>query len=138
MSAEALEPPDQQEPALSQRDALRAATTALARAGWELKTAEIDLVGNRARIEVSRGSRHVTLDVQNGAASVTREELEHVLVAVGRRGDRYMAERIRPRLLGREKFEAGAVQDALRFFSDYLEDNGTGELVGGEAWILLT
>lgn len=115
-------------------EAVRKAERALERAGWMLKNADIDLVNNRARIEVARGSRYVTLDVRNGQASVTREEMDQREIAVGRRGDRARVTRIEPRLLGRERFPVGGVRNALRFFADYIDQNGSGELVGGEAF----
>lgn len=119
------------------RQAMRLAETSLGLAGWSLKTAEIDLVNKTARIEVAMGSRYVTFDVRNGNASVTREEMDRQTIAVGRRGDRFRTERIRPRLIGRDKFTALGVRSAMRFFADYLDANGTGLLVGRQALALL-
>ena len=108
---------------------------ALACSGWELKSAEIDMVGCTARIEVSRGGRHVTLDVRQGKATVSREVWDIEQATVGRRGDRSVVERIVPNFLGRARFESA--QLALRYFADYIEGNGNGQLVGRDAFQLL-
>ncbi len=115
--------------------ALGRARLALACSGWELKSVEIDMVGRAARIEVSRGGRHVTLDVRQGKASVSRESWDLEQAPVGRRGDRFVAVRLAPRFLGRERFDSA--QAALRYFADYIDGNGNDQLVGHEAFQLL-
>lgn len=118
-------------------NAMRMAQATIERAGWELKTAEIDLSNMRARIEVERDGRYVTLDVQHGKASVTREQMDREHVTVGRRGDRSVVTRIRHRFLGREKFLVGGVRSALRYFANYIDENGNGQLAGRQAFSLL-
>lgn len=115
--------------------ALGRARHALACSGWELKNVEIDMVGRVARIEVSRGGRHVTFDVRHGKATVSRELWDIEQSTVGRRGDRSVVERIVPYFLGRAHFES--VQSALRYFADYIDNNGNGQLVGMSAFQLL-
>ncbi len=115
--------------------ALGRARLALAYSGWELKSVEIDMVGRTARIEVSRGGRHVTLDVRQGKASVSRELWNIEQSTVGRRGDRSVVERIVPYFLGRARFES--VQSAIRYFADYIDGNGNGQLTGIDAFQLL-
>lgn len=121
--------------ALSTALALGRARVALACAGWELKNLEIDQVNARARIEVSRAGRHVILDVREGAASVSRESWDVEQTVTGRRGDRAIVERVVPRFLGRERFEDTLT--ALRYFADYIDSNGNGQLVGHEAFQLM-
>lgn len=85
---------------------------------------EIDIEAGRARVEVRR--RHdgytLTLDVRNGVGSITREMMQFDVVAVGRRGDRFMAERCSMRFLGRTRLVGGA-RSALRSFAGMIGDN---------------
>lgn len=115
--------------------ALGRARLLLACSGWELRSAEIDMVGRTARIEVSRGGRRVTLDVRHGRASVSRETWGVEQSAVGRRGDRSVVERIVPHFLGRARFESAPL--AIRYFADYIDSNGNGQLIGSHALRLL-
>ena len=105
----------------------------LERAGWFLLSAELDLVGGAARIEVrSADGLYVTFDARGGGASITRERVAHETVAVGRRGDRGMVERSKMRFIGRTKFPGGA-RTAMRWFADYLGDNARASFPAKEA-----
>ena len=64
----------------------------------------------------------LTLDVRHGAGSITREMLRRETAAVGRRGDRFLAERLSMQFLGRTRVIGGA-QAALRAFADTIGDN---------------
>ena len=47
--------------------------------------------------------RIVTFDSRNGSTSITREQTSVALVAIGRKGDRFMTERETIRFLGRTR-----------------------------------
>jgi hypothetical protein len=101
------------------------AATALNRMGYRLLAVEIDLDAGRARVEVRRHDGYtLTLDVRNGAGSITREMLLRETVAVGRRGDRFLADRLSMKFLGRTRVIGGA-RAALRTFADTIGDNAT-------------
>lgn len=102
---------------------------ALESMGWELLTCEIDLACAAARIELRCGDRHVTLDAREGRASITRERRVAKSVAVGRRGDRFLAERVGYELIGRTRHEG--VRSALRHLCSYVASNGTRALPPG-------
>lgn len=97
---------------------------ALSRVGFRLLAVEIDLTAGRARVEVKRHDGYMlTLDVRNGAGSITRERQRETVVAVGRRGDRFLANRLLMEFLGRTRV-VGA-RAALRCFADFIADNST-------------
>lgn len=97
---------------------------ALERIGYRLLAAEIDVDAGRARVEVRRHDGYtLTLDVRNGAGTITREMQRCETVAVGRRGDRFRADRLSMEFLGRARV-AGA-RAALRAFADMIGDNVT-------------
>jgi hypothetical protein len=99
------------------------AATALDRMGYRLLAVEIDLDAGRARVEVRRHDGYtLTLDVRHGAGSITREMLLRETVAVGRRGDRFLADRLSMKFLGRTRVIGGA-RAALRAFVDTIGDN---------------
>jgi hypothetical protein len=101
------------------------AATALNRMGYRLLAVEIDLAAGRARVEVRRHDGYtLTLDVRHGAGSITREMLLRETVAVGRRGDRFLADRLSMKFLGRTRVIGGA-RAALRAFADVIGDNAT-------------
>lgn len=107
----------------------RIAGAALAAIGWDLRAVEIDLVAETARVEVARADGlTVTFDARHGKATVTREMAERYEVAVGRRGDRARVERVGMRFLGRERIPG--MRAGLRWFADYLGDNGTAPELG--------
>lgn len=112
------------ETAIAQRSNTSAAWL-LERCGWDLRVADVDPEQGRARVTLSRLSDGllVTLDVQNGRASVTRETRIAEAVAVGRRGDRFRAERVRYALLGRQRFPVLGARSAMRWLAMYLADN---------------
>lgn len=102
----------------------------LQRLGWRIVSAELDLARETARIELRRDDLVVTFDARNGRASVTRERLRVVTVAVGRRGDRFLAEQIRMEFVGRTKL-LGA-RSGLRWLAHYIADNAAVPAVRGE------
>jgi len=103
------------------------ATTAAAldRMGYRLLAVEIDVDAGRARVEVRRHDGYtLTLDVRHGAGTITREMLRRETIAVGRRGDRFLAERLSMRFLGRTRV-SGSARAALRAFAATIDDNTT-------------
>jgi len=98
---------------------------ALDRMGYRLLAVEICIDTGRARVEVRRHDGYtLTLDVRHGAGSITREMLRRETVAVGRRGDRFFAERLSMQFIGRTRVIGGA-RAALRAFADTIGDNAT-------------
>lgn len=94
--------------------------------GFRLLAIEIDTELGRARVEVRRQDGYtLTLDVRNGGGTITREWVRTDTVAVGRRGDRFLADRIRMEFLGRLRV-TGGVRAALRTFADMIGDNSSG------------
>jgi hypothetical protein len=89
--------------------------------GWQILSLEIDATTNRARIELRCGDRLVTFDAREGSATTTREIIERETVAIGRRGDRFRAERLKASLLGRDR-HAG-MRSGLRQLAAYIEQN---------------
>jgi len=103
--------------------AQRVAQHSLARLGWEIRVADVNLAAETVRLTLaSTCGRLVTLDARGGKASVTREQTERYTASTGRRGDKAIVERVRTRLLGRTKFDCGA-RTAMRMFANYLADN---------------
>lgn len=111
----------------------------LARIGWEIASVEVDLCAETARVELRAGDRLVTFDARNGRATITREAIRHETAVTGRRGDRYMAERIKVEFIGRSRYQNA--RDGLRALSFYVADNSpapmlwqsTGNLLALEA-----
>ena len=104
----------------------------LARVGYRLLAVEIDLDAGRARVEVRRHDGYsLMLDVRNGASSITREMLRRETVAVGRRGDRFIAERLSMQFLGRTRVSGGA-RTALHAFAEAIGDNARHPALGTE------
>lgn len=91
--------------------------------GWECLQADLDLVAGKARIVLrSYTGRVVTLDADGlGRVSITREQAESTTVLVGRRGDRFRAERETHVFLGRARYDG--IPSALRGLADYVADN---------------
>lgn len=101
------------------------AAAALERMGYRLLAVEIDVDAERARVEVRRHDGYtLTLDVRKGAGTITRERMRRETVAVGRRGDRFLAERVWMSFLGRTRVIGGA-RAALRIFAEMIDDNAT-------------
>lgn len=116
-------------PAVSDRaagpsSAFRAIQAGLATIGWDLRSAEIDVGAGTARIELRRAALMVTFDARNGSASTTRENAEVETEAIGRRGDRFLAERIHMRFLGRDRHTG--LRSGLRSLANYVADNAVG------------
>lgn len=106
------------------------AAAALHRAGYRLLAVEIDVDAGRARVEVRRHDGYtLTLDVRHGAGTITREMMRRETVAVGRRGDRFLAARLSMHFLGRTRV-IGGVRAALRAFADTIGDNATNGIRG--------
>lgn len=98
------------------------AAVALERVGYRLLAVEVDVGAGRARVEVRRHDGYaLTLDVRHGAGTITREMMRHETGAVGRRGDRFIVERLSMRFLGRTRV-IGARQ-AMRAFAETIGDN---------------
>lgn len=77
-----MPPPD----ALSRfDDARRALGRSLAVLGWELRDVEVDVAAGRARVDIARGDRRVSLHVERGRAFFERFRAEERTVPVGRR-----------------------------------------------------
>jgi hypothetical protein len=95
----------------------------LERLGWDLVAADINVPAGTARIELRRGALAVTFDARNGHASTTREIIEVVHVPTGRRGDRFIADRLHTRFIGRTAHEGPRA--GLRFLAHYIADNAS-------------
>jgi hypothetical protein len=99
------------------------AAAALERLGYRLLAVEIEVDAGRARVEVRRHDGYMlTLDIRHGAGTITRERLRRETVAVGRRGDRFLADRLSTEFLGRTRIR-GDVQASLRAFAVAISDN---------------
>lgn len=109
----------------------------LSHAGWELKVLDIDFPCGKARVTIQSGNLLVTLDMDRGRFSVSRELIEWSQKAVGRRGDRFIAEQVSTRFMGRRKFQTS--QKAVKFFCDYAQDNTrvVGNMLGADIAPLL-
>lgn len=98
---------------------------ALDRVGYQLLAVEIDVDADRARVEVRRHDGYtLTLDVRRGVATITREMQRRETVTVGRRGDRFLANRLSMQFLGRTRV-TGDVRAALQAFAETIADNST-------------
>lgn len=94
---------------------------ALERLGWCLTNAEINNHLGTARVELRRGDLLVTLDARNHRATITRERVHTTTEVLGRRGDRYRADRLHTEFLGRTRYDS--TQQALQALALYVEDN---------------
>lgn len=99
--------------------------------GWQLLAVEIDADQETARIELKSGNRLVTFDARNGHATLTRELLTLELAKMGRRGDIFVSERIRPTFIGRSHFYG--LRSGLRALSHYVADNSPRPLTYEQA-----
>lgn len=126
-----------QSPALaSASDRIAATRRALSLLGWELADVDIDAERGNARMELKRGDGLVvTFAADHGRASTTRERIERRQVAVGRRGDRFIAERVSTRFVGRTRHEG--VRSGLRWVAGYIADNSNGALLPAGARAIL-
>lgn len=100
-----------------------ALSAALGQLGWECVQADVDLRAMKARLCLQHHSgRIVTLDADgSGRASVTREQQEWRTEHTGRRGDRFLADRLGVAFLGRSRYPG--IRSAMRGLADYLADN---------------
>jgi hypothetical protein len=115
------------------------AESAIESIGYRLLAVEIDTELGRARVEVRRQDGYtLTLDVRNGVGTITRERARVESIAVGRRGDRFLADRIRMEFLGRSRVIGGA-RAALRAFANVIAENSSsaGQLAARNAIRLL-
>jgi hypothetical protein len=101
------------------------AEAVLERMGYQLLAVEIDGGVKQARMEVRRHDGYtLTLDVRHGTGTITRERLRRETIATGRRGNRFLADRLAMQFLGRTRVP-GDAQTALRAFADMINDNAT-------------
>jgi hypothetical protein len=99
------------------------AATVLDRLGYRLLDVEIDVDAGRARVEVRRHDGYtLTLDLRHGAGTITREMLRRETVVVGRRSDRFRADRLSMQFLGRIRV-SGDARAALQAFANTIDDN---------------
>lgn len=89
--------------------------------GWEPKAIEISDTG-RIKIEIKRGSLRVylTRDELN-RVSISRERWFEENEPVGRRGDRFIAKKLRTEFLGRQS--CAGIRDGMRTLAHYIADN---------------
>lgn len=114
---------------------IRCLQLGLERIGWTIENAEIDLVNETARIELRRGDLHVTFDARNGRASSTRERVYTETQLVGRRGDRFRAEVLRTRFVGRTRHEGA--RSGLRWLCGYIADNAVRPILDKDVQALV-
>ena len=92
--------------------------------GYRLLAVEIDAAVGLLRIEVRRHDGYtLTLDIRPSANTITREMLRRETVAVGRRSDRFLADRLSMQFLGRTR--VNGARAALRAFADTISANTT-------------
>ena len=106
-------------------EALRGTNPAavLDRLGYRLLAVELDIDAGQARVEVRRHDGYtLTLDIRHGTGTITREMLRRETVAVGRRGDRFRADRLSMQFLGRTRVNGDALV-ALQAFAHTIDDN---------------
>lgn len=103
------------------RDHLRELAAILARAGWEVRTLDLDLVAGRAVLEIHRtDGRWLYLSADSiGRASVERWHREATVERCF--GDGPQRDGHRDQFLGRMRFEGPRA--ALRHLSRYVADN---------------
>jgi hypothetical protein len=113
-------------------------SAALEGIGYRLLNVEIDLEQRHARVEVRRHDGYsLTLDVRNGSGTITRERARFETIAVGRRGDRFLADRMRMEFCGRS-YVTGGARAALWAFANVIGDNApAGRLAARNAVRLL-
>lgn len=90
-------------------------------AGWELVNVDINVTGDRARVELKRGDLHVTFDGDSRSHMIERETLRWV------EGAKRYSGRWDRVLLGRSRVPIGW-RGGLRLLCTYLAENGTREL----------
>lgn len=96
--------------------------SALSAHGWEVMAVEINAVTERAYVQVRRhDGLHVTLAAEASRGHLVRERHSHTQVTVGRRGDRFIADRVTVELVGRDR--VGGWRSGLRALSSYIADN---------------
>lgn len=109
---------------------VRIVAAGLSRLGWEVRSVEIDMIAETARIELKNQSLLVTFDARNGKATTTRETIGVRRALAGRRGDRFIAERLHVSLIGRHRHEG--VRSGLRWLAGYVEQNSERPARPGE------
>lgn len=106
-------------PAMVPRETLSVAL--LESIGWEILNFEVNTCEKTVRLELRSGSRLVTYDYRNGRSSVVRETQEKRTEKCGRKGDRFLAETVSTRFLGRDRFPG--MRSGFRYLSHYIQDN---------------
>jgi hypothetical protein len=115
---------------------IRALTCGLESAGWKIRCFEMDMSAERAKIELARtDGRIVTFLARNGSALIERFAESREMVSVGRKGDRFITDRLRVDFLGRQSFTSA--RPGLRALCSYIADNSTRTLAAGEVRALL-
>ena len=113
----------------------RALQTGLALIGWELLAVEADVPAGKLRMELrDAGSLRLTFDARPGCSFLTRERAEVEQVKVGRKGDVFIADRIRMRFLGRQRAEG--LRSGLRMLAVYIADNSAIPLPSAKSALL--
>lgn len=100
----------------------------LERIGWRLVHLDLDLSQETGCMAIRRESLEVTLAADNlGRGSITRELVERVTHVIGRRGDRFRAERFRTTFLGRTR--VAGLRSGLRVLCNYIADNSEADRI---------
>ena len=89
--------------------------------GWMLKSVEIDLVSETARIDLRRGNLEVIFDARKGGATITRGFIVTRTERVGRRGDSFNAETLGYEFAGRTN--CYGLRCGIRELANYIADN---------------
>jgi hypothetical protein len=115
---------------------IRALTCGLESAGWKIRCFEMNMATERAKIELARADgRIVTFLARNGSAVIERFAESREMVSVGRKGDRFITDRLRVDFLGRQSFTCA--RPGLRALCSYIADNSMRALAAGEVRALL-
>lgn len=108
--------------ALAKAPALCAVQYRLQQLGWDIDALDVDMPGGAVRICLRNGPVRVTFDARGGRASTTRERYRTEPVPMGRRGDRYISDRLIVDFMGRQRH--ADLRDGLRWLSEYVTHNG--------------
>lgn len=115
---------------------IRALTCGLESAGWTIRCFEMNMATEQAKIELARtDGRIVTFLSRDGSAVIERFAESREMVSVGRKGDRFITDRLRVDFLGRQSF-TGA-RPGLRALCSYIADNSMRALAASEVRALL-
>lgn len=121
-------PVDEIEPSKDMRSIQRA----LSRIGWEISYVDANAVSGVLRVQVRRGDLIVTLHGESNRGVVMVERRSASRVPVGRRGDRFMAERIETELVA-PPIRVQGFRVGMRVLCNIIAENAqipTGEVRG--------